>query len=213
MNGGAVLEMGLMYFSTQFGAIWSFKIIFYITFIAGKGGMPRNFKTTKSIGLEHDALTTHFPGCWKLILVVYLILVHFFHVPQKNHQSKKSLIPSKVTVAEILELWVSRFSLGSRDSHHFAVQFRRYQPWLSCGLSLAQQLEPPGDFEENNGETFATGPGGRCRGGNFGLEKNAGGFLLVGKLVGGFKYDFYFYPIWRRFPIWLILFNWVKTTN
>ena len=32
-------------------------------------------------------------------------------------------------------------------------------------------------------------------------------------LGGGFKYFFIFIPIWGRFPIWLIFFNWVETTN
>ena len=33
------------------------------------------------------------------------------------------------------------------------------------------------------------------------------------KLGGGFKHFFIFTPIWGRFPIWLIFFRWVETTN
>ena len=32
-------------------------------------------------------------------------------------------------------------------------------------------------------------------------------------LGGGFKHFFIFTPIWERFPIWLIFFRWVETTN
>ena len=32
-------------------------------------------------------------------------------------------------------------------------------------------------------------------------------------LGGGFKYVFIFTPTWGRFPIWLIFFKWVETTN
>ena len=32
-------------------------------------------------------------------------------------------------------------------------------------------------------------------------------------LGGGLKYFFMFIPIWRRFPLWLIFFRWVETTN
>ena len=32
-------------------------------------------------------------------------------------------------------------------------------------------------------------------------------------LGGGFKYFWTFTPIWGRFPIWLIFFKWVETTN
>ena len=33
------------------------------------------------------------------------------------------------------------------------------------------------------------------------------------KSSSGFKKNMIFTPIWGRFPIWLILFNWVETTN
>ena len=32
-------------------------------------------------------------------------------------------------------------------------------------------------------------------------------------LGGGFKYFFIFVPSWGRFPIWLVFFKWVETTN
>ena len=35
---------------------------------------------------------------------------------------------------------------------------------------------------------------------------------MNGLLGGGFKY-FFFTPVWGRFPIWLIFFRWVETTN
>ena len=40
-------------------------------------------------------------------------------------------------------------------------------------------------------------------------------YILNTDLGGGFKYFFFFTPIWGRFPIWLIFFRWVgePTTN
>ena len=38
------------------------------------------------------------------------------------------------------------------------------------------------------------------------------GMWYVAYLGGGFRY-FFFAPIWGRFPIWLIFFKWVETTN
>ena len=35
----------------------------------------------------------------------------------------------------------------------------------------------------------------------------------IGGLGGGFKFFGIFTPIWGRFPIWLIFFTWVETTN